>query len=94
MLSHSGESEFDATNCTFRRAAISFAMAALSAGDNSRFARGKTKSSSILMCCVYIEIRLDLSTSIMKHLSIFWQWLSNQQTLRLTLPLYPAGCTH
>ena len=46
---------------SFRRAAISSAMAALSAGDSRSAARGNTKSSSMLMCCLYMEIRLAIA---------------------------------
>lgn len=43
-----------------RRAAISSATAALSAEDSSRAAKGNTKLSSTLMCCLYMAARVAI----------------------------------
>lgn len=54
---YTGIFETDADRRTFRWAVISAALAAISARENWRIARRKTKLSSILMCCLYIETR-------------------------------------
>ncbi len=63
------------TSLTFLRPAISSAMATFSASDNIRAAKGNTRLSSTLMCCLYIDARLATalrksSTSALERLPV------------------------